>query len=114
MPNQGKLLKTKVSSENNATYLELRTYLGQKKPVLQIFLFIAIYFYRNILCKNIACDMGLSTHIIIWKTLPHHFVISNTFILRAEFKEPRKLTRKLFYRLKQRRIWHNILDLIKN
>ena len=53
--NQGKLLKTKVSflrtkvsSEKNVTYLELRAYLGQKKPVAQKYIFIAISFYCNI------------------------------------------------------------------
>jgi len=39
---------TKVSSEKNVTYLELRAYLGQKKPVAQKYIFIAISFYRNI------------------------------------------------------------------
>jgi hypothetical protein len=33
---------TKVSSEKNVTYLELSAYLGQKKPVAQKYLFIAI------------------------------------------------------------------------
>jgi len=42
VPVQGKLLKTKVSSEKNVTHLELRAYLGQKKRVAQIYLFIAI------------------------------------------------------------------------
>jgi len=59
MLNQGKLVKTKVSSEKNVTYLELRAYLGQKKPVAQNYLFIAISFYRNIVGKNIVCDMDL-------------------------------------------------------
>jgi len=33
---------TKVSSEKNVTYLELKAYLGQKKPVAQKYIFIAI------------------------------------------------------------------------
>jgi len=40
---------TTVSSETNVTYLELRAYLGQKKPVAQNDLFIAI------LCAKILC-----------------------------------------------------------
>jgi len=39
---------TKVSSEKNVTYHELRAYLGQKKPVAQKYLFIAI------LCAKIS------------------------------------------------------------
>jgi len=57
MPNQGKLFKTKVSSENNVTYL---TYLGQKKPVAQNYLLIAISFYQNI-----VCDVGLTNSEVI-------------------------------------------------
>jgi len=44
----------KVSSEKNATYFELRAYLVQKKPVAQNYLFIAISFYRNIVCQNVS------------------------------------------------------------
>jgi len=33
---------SKVSSEKNITYLELRAYLGQKNPIAQNYLFIAI------------------------------------------------------------------------
>jgi len=33
---------TNLSSEKNVKYLELRAYLGQKKPVAQNYLFIAI------------------------------------------------------------------------
>ncbi len=45
---------TKVSSENNVTYLELKTYLGQKKPVAQKYRFIAISFI-TILCVKMSC-----------------------------------------------------------
>jgi len=38
--------KSKVSSENNVTYPELRVYLGQKKPVAQKHFF----FNKKILC----------------------------------------------------------------
>jgi len=57
--NQGKLLKNKVSSEKNQTYLNLRAFLGQKKPVAQNYHFISISFYRNIVGKIVSCDMGL-------------------------------------------------------
>jgi hypothetical protein len=60
MPNQGKLFKTKVSSENNIMYLELRAYLGQRKPIAKNYLFISYIFYGNIVSKNIMCDFGLS------------------------------------------------------
>jgi len=39
MLNQGKLLKTKGSSEKNVTYLEQKAYLVQKKPVAQNYFF---------------------------------------------------------------------------
>jgi len=48
--NQDNCIKTKVSSEKNVTYLELRDYFGQKKvkkPVAQNYLF-----YRNIVCRK--------------------------------------------------------------
>jgi hypothetical protein len=51
---------TKVSSEKNVTYLELRAYLGQKKSVTQIYLFITISFYRIIMCQNVSFEEGLN------------------------------------------------------
>jgi len=59
-PIKESFLKNKVSLEKNVTFLELRAYLVQKKAVAQNYLFIAIYFYHNIVCKNIVCDKGLN------------------------------------------------------
>ena len=77
---------TKASSEKNVMYLELKAYLGQKKPVAQNYLLIAISFHRNIflsqylfiaiLCAkncvcggpklvNIGCSRRRKTKIII-------------------------------------------------
>jgi len=58
MPNQGKLLKTNVSSEKNVTYLELRAYLGQKQAVAQNndkINFLLQHLFIAILCVKISC-----------------------------------------------------------
>jgi hypothetical protein len=58
-----------VSSEKNVMYLELKAYLGQKKPMAQNSLFITIYFLRNIVCTNNVCDMGLTEFDMILEKL---------------------------------------------
>ncbi len=47
---------TKVSSEKNVTYLELRAYLGLQISMAQKYIFIAISFYHNIVRQNVTCE----------------------------------------------------------
>jgi hypothetical protein len=50
---------TKISSENNVTYLELSPYLGQKKPVAQNYLFIAIFLIEILFAKMSRVNKAL-------------------------------------------------------
>jgi len=47
----------------------LRAFLGLKKPVVQHYLFIAISFYLNIVCKNVSFDMGINNTVLQTYTL---------------------------------------------
>jgi hypothetical protein len=45
-----------VISEKNVTYLELRAYLGQKKPVAQNYILSQCLFIAISCAKNISCE----------------------------------------------------------
>jgi len=81
MPNQGKFLK-------NTTYLVLC--FVKSLPWLAIETFVlklSISYYRNIVCKNVSCDVGLATRIKGFRVINSQTKITTINMYQGMFQE---------------------------